>query len=115
MSGKILVVDDDMVSRAAVCMMLREEGFAVTEAADGTIALEQFSNDPPDLVLLDVIMPEPNGFEVYHRLKDDPETRLTPVVLITGLDSTTERVHGIEAGADEFLSKPVHAGIPIYR
>ena len=107
MSGKILVVDDDMVSRAAVCQMLREEGFVVTEAVDGTTALEQFSKDPPDLVLLDVIMPEPNGFEVCQRLKDDPETRLTPVVLLTGLDTTGDRVQGIEAGADEFLSKPV--------
>lgn len=109
MSGKILVVDDDMVSRAAVCQMLREEGFVVTEAVDGTTALEQFAKDPPDLVLLDVIMPEPNGFEVCQRLKDDPETRLTPVVLLTGLESTGDRVQGIEAGADEFLSKPVES------
>ena len=107
MSGKILVVDDDMVSRAAVCMMLRDEGYVVTEAVDGTTALEQFYKDPPDLVLLDVVMPEPNGYEVCHRLKDDPETRLTPVVLLTGLDSTGDRVQGIESGADEFLSKPV--------
>ncbi len=107
MSGKILVVDDDMVSRAAVCMMLREEGYVVTEAVDGKTALEYFYKDPPDLVLLDVVMPEPDGFEVCQRLKDDPETRLTPVVLLTGLDSTTDRVQGIEAGADEFLSKPV--------
>ena len=109
MIGKILVVDDDMVGRAAVCQMLRDEGFTVTEAVDGDTALEQFYKDPPDLVLLDVIMPEPNGFEVCQRLKDDPETRLIPVVLLTGLDSTGDRVEGIEAGADEFLSKPVES------
>lgn len=109
MNGKILVVDDDAVGRTAVCQMLRKNGFEVIEAVDGTSALARFKENPPDLVLLDVIMPEPNGFEVCRALKADPETRLTPVVLLTGLDKTDDRVNGIEAGADEFLSKPVES------
>ncbi len=109
MNGKILLVDDDAVGRAAVGQMLRTNGFEVIEAVDGTSALKRFKEDRPDLVLLDVVMPEPNGFEVCRTLKADPETRLTPVVLLTGLDKTDDRVHGIEAGADEFLSKPVES------
>ena len=109
MDGKILVVDDDAVGRAAVGQMLRSNGFEVIEAVDGTSALERFKEERPDLVLLDVVMPEPNGFEVCRALKADPETRLIPVVLLTGLDKTDDRVHGIEAGADEFLSKPVES------
>ncbi len=109
MNGKILVVDDDAVGRAAVCQMLSRNGFEVIEAVDGTSALERFKEDQPDLVLLDVVMPEPNGFEVCRTLKADTETRLVPVVLLTGLDRTNDRVQGIEAGADEFLSKPVES------
>ena len=109
MNGRILVVDDDAVGRTVVCQMLRSNGFDVIEAVDGTSALERFKEDPPDLVLLDVVMPEPNGFEVCRALKADPETRLIPVVLLTGLDKTDDRVRGIEAGADEFLSKPVES------
>ncbi len=109
MNGKILLVDDDAVGRAAVGQMLRTNGFEVIEAVDGTSALKRFKEDRPDLVLLDVVMPEPDGFEVCRTLKADPETRLTPVVLLTGLDKTNDRVKGIEAGADEFLSKPVES------
>ena len=109
MNGKILLVDDDAVGRAAVGQMLRTNGFEVIEAVDGTSALKRFKEDHPDLVLLDVVMPEPDGFEVCRTLKADPETRLTPVVLLTGLDKTNDRVKGIEAGADEFLSKPVES------
>lgn len=107
-TAKILVVDDDAVTRAVITQVLHEEGvFEVTEAADGAAALDRFSRDQPDLVLLDVIMPELDGFEVCRRIKEDQETRLTPVVLLTALGSTDSRVRGIEAGADEFLTKPV--------
>ena len=107
-TAKILVVDDDAVTRAVITQVLHEEGvFEVTEAIDGATALDRFSRDQPDLVLLDVIMPELDGFEVCRRIKEDQETRLTPVVLLTALGSTDSRVRGIEAGADEFLTKPV--------
>ena len=107
-TAKILVVDDDAVTRAVITRVLREEGvFEVTEAADGVAALDRFSTDQPDLVLLDVLMPELDGFAVCRNIKEDQETRLTPVVLLTALGSTFDRVRGLEAGADEFLTKPV--------
>ena len=107
-TAKILVVDDDAVTRAVITQMLHEEGvFEVTEAADGAVALDRFSRDQPDLVLLDVIMPELDGFEVCRKIKENQETRLTPVVLLTALGSTDYRVRGIDAGADEFFTKPV--------
>lgn len=107
MSAKILVVDDDMVARVRLCELLHKEGFETAEAVDGTSALDQFGKVRPDLVLLDVVMPEPDGFEVCRILKGDLESRLTPVLLVTSLGSTEHRVQGIEAGANEFLSKPV--------
>src|SRR4029453_4134260 len=70
-------------------------------------ALERIAADPPDLVLLDVMMPELDGISVLQTLKGDPETRLIPVVLMTALNAVDDRVRGIEAGADDFLSKPV--------
>lgn len=107
-TARILVVDDDAVTRAVITQVLQKEGgFQVTEAVDGAAALDRFSRDQPDLVLLDVIMPGPDGFEVCRKIKEDQETRLTPVVLLTHLGSTDDRVRGIEAGADEFLTKPV--------
>lgn len=107
MSGVVLIVDDDPDVRRALERLLRAEGMDVATAIDGASALEEFARLRPDLVLLDVLMPEPDGFEVCRRLKNDPDTRLTPVVLLTGLGSVDDRVRGIEAGADDFLSKPI--------
>jgi putative two-component system response regulator len=104
---KILIVDDESASRAALEMLLRREGYEVHGASDGSSALAECSSFRPDLVLLDVLMPGINGFEVCRRIKATPETRLTPVVLITGLSDTEDRIHGINAGADDFLSKPI--------
>ena len=86
--------------------MVEREGIRVVTAEDGAVALEVVESDEPDLVLLDIVMPELTGLEVCRRLKDDPETRLLPVILVTGLDARADRVAGIEAGADDFLSKP---------
>ena len=76
--------------------------------SDGAEALEAVHREHPDVVILDVGMPNVDGFEVCRRLKADPATRLTPVVLVTGLSDLSDRIQGIEAGADEFLCKPVH-------
>lgn len=107
MPGKILIVDDESSARAALETLLRREGYDVHDAADGQSALAACSDFKPDLILLDILMPGIDGFEVCRRIKETPETRLTPVVLITGLSDTEDRIRGITAGADDFLSKPI--------
>ncbi len=106
MAGKILVVDDDPASRELLQEFLVAEGLEVVTAPDGRSSLAEFVRLKPDLVLLDVNMPFVDGFEVCRRLKGNSETRLTPVVLVTALSATEDRVQGIKAGADGFLSKP---------
>jgi class 3 adenylate cyclase len=105
---RVLVVDDDQDMAGFLALMLRRQGMEADTAADGAAALAQVKVSPPDLVMLDVLMPGPSGFDVCRRLKDDPSTALIPVVLVTALDDSESRVRGIEAGADDFLSKPVN-------
>ena len=107
MSGRILIVDDESSARFALELLLRREGFDVHEVHDGASALVECSTFRPDLILLDIMMPGMDGLEVCRRIKSTPETRLTPVVLITGLSATEDRIKGINAGADDFLSKPI--------
>jgi putative two-component system response regulator len=107
MPEKILIVDDESAARAALETLLRREGFEVNDADSGSSALAKCTSFRPDLILLDIVMPGMDGFEVCRRIKATPETRLTPVVLITGLSATVDRIKGINAGADDFLSKPI--------
>jgi cyclic di-GMP phosphodiesterase len=107
MNGKILIVDDESSARFALELLLRREGFEVHEVHDGASALIECSKFRPDLILLDIMMPGMDGLEVCRRIKSTPETRLTPIVLITGLSATEDRIKGINAGADDFLSKPI--------
>ena len=104
--ARILVVDDDALIRQILADQLVEAGFLVSTAGDGEEALAKVEDEPPDLILLDVIMPKLDGFEVCRRLKSDERTILIPVVMITVLTATQERIKGIEVGADDFLSKP---------
>lgn len=107
MSERILIADDESAARTALATLLRREGFEVSEAGDGPSALAQCASFRPDLILLDILMPGMSGIEVCRRIKATPETRLTPVVLITGLSAREDRIEGINAGADDFLSKPI--------
>ncbi len=104
---KILIVDDDTANRELLESILEISSFSVVSAGDGRQALIEFERTSPDLVLLDVQMPILDGFEVCRKLKSNPGTRLTPVVLVTALSATEDRVRGLEAGADDFLIKPV--------
>src|SRR5512138_1508333 len=108
MAQKILVVDDTPQNVKLLGDLLRSRGYEVTTAASGEQALESIAKQPPDLVLLDIMMPGISGYEVCRKIRENPATALLPVVLATSLDPNQERVKGIEAGADDFLSKPVN-------
>jgi class 3 adenylate cyclase len=110
MSGqpKVLVVDDTPANVKLLSDLLLVKGYAVSTAASGEEALAKIAGERPDLVLLDVMMPGISGYDVCRRIRADPATALLPVVMCTSLDPQQERVKGIEAGADDFLSKPVN-------
>ena len=105
---KILVVDDTPQNVKLLADVLTVKGYAVTTAASGAEALERIQSQRPDLVLLDVVMPGMSGYEVCRRIRETPETGLLPVVMVTALDPSEERVKGLEAGADDFLTKPIN-------
>jgi adenylate cyclase len=106
--ARVLVVDDTPHNVKLLADLLAVKGYAVATAANGEEALARVASDKPDLVLLDVMMPGLSGYDVCRRLRADPATALLPIVLVTSLDPQQERIKGIEAGADDFLSKPIN-------
>jgi putative two-component system response regulator len=106
--GIILVVDDNEANRELLSALLSAEGYRIVCVADGQQALKQVVSGSIDLVLLDVVMPHPTGFEVCLAIKSKPETRLIPVVLLTSLNGDSDRITGIMCGADDFLNKPIN-------
>lgn len=107
MAALVLLVDDDPRVTAYFERLLTREGYAVTIANDAATALTSIAEQPPDVVLLDVMIPDLDGLEICRRLKREPGTRLTPIILVTALSAQEDRIKGLEAGADEFLTKPV--------
>src|SRR5260370_33075902 len=107
MKGKILVVEDHPSSRAGLEALLRTQGLEVASAGNAKQAFAELARFRPDLLLLDVMLPDLTGFEVCRRIKQDAQTRLTPVVLVTGLSAAESRFPGIAAVADDFLPTPL--------
>ena len=105
-AGKILVVDDEPTNVAVLSRLMQGLNYEVMTAANGEAALEEVRRVQPDVILLDANMPRLDGFEVCRRLKSNATTRLIPVVLVTGLAAPEDRMRGIDAGADDFLTKP---------
>jgi adenylate cyclase len=110
MSGaaRILVVDDTPANVKLLADLLGVKGYTVVTAASGEEGLKKVAEHRPDLVLLDIMMPGLNGYEVCRAIRADPATGVLPVVLVTSLDPAQERIKGLEAGADDFLTKPIH-------
>lgn len=107
-TAKILVVDDTPLNVKMLLDVLTYKGYAVVTAGSGAEALVKVEAEKPDLVLLDVMMPGMNGYETCQKIRANPATQLLPVVMVTALDPAQERVKGIEAGADDFLTKPIN-------
>jgi adenylate cyclase len=105
---RILVVDDTPSNVKLLADILQAKGYAVLTAANGAEALLRTERETPDLLLLDVMMPGMSGYDVCRKIRANPATAVLPVIMVTALDPGQERVKGIEAGADDFLTKPIH-------
>lgn len=108
MKGHILIVDDDRYSCQTLEALLAPYGSTVHNAHSGAEAIAYLSREPVDLVITDVMMPAMDGFELCRQIKAHPQWRYIPVILVTALDDESDMVHGFDAGADEFLCKPVN-------
>lgn len=106
MPKKILIVDDDVETLRLVGLMLEREGYEIITSENGKNALEKVKNESPDLILLDVMMPEMSGYDVARHLRDQKETKLLPIIMFTAKAQIDDKVEGLEAGADAYLTKP---------
>ena len=107
MSARVLVVDDIEANRRVLQAKLEAKYFEVVLANDGFDALEKVAECEPEIILLDIMMPGMDGFEVCTKLKSDPKTAHIPVVMVTALNDQEDRVRGLECGAEDFITKPV--------
>jgi DNA-binding response OmpR family regulator len=108
MAEKILIIDDDVDTLKLVGLMLQKQGYQIIAANNGAQGLEQAETENPDLILLDVMMPEMDGYEVTKRLRANPLTASTPILMFTAKTQLDDKVTGFEAGADDYLTKPTH-------
>jgi len=108
MAEKIMVVDDDLETLRLIGMMLQKQGYQVVSAKDGNEALSLAFSEHPDMIVLDVMMPDPDGYEVTRKLRADQQTAGIPILMFTAKSQLEHKVAGYEAGADDYLTKPVH-------
>jgi diguanylate cyclase (GGDEF)-like protein len=106
--GRILVVDDNSDNVEIIATRLRFRGYQIDEAGDGATALDLVRKNPPDLMLLDVMLPDIDGYEIARRVKNDDNMPFIPIILVTARDTTQDKVAGLDAGADDYLTKPIN-------
>ncbi len=104
--SKVLVVEDSPPQREMISALLKHSGMTVTSASDGVEALEQILEDCPDIVVLDIVMPRMNGYELCRRLKDNPKTKELPVVMCSTKGEEFDRYWGMRQGANAYIAKP---------
>ena len=108
MPEKILIIDDDLDTLRLVGLMLQRQGYQISAAANGEQGLAKAFEERPDAILLDVMMPEMDGYEVTRRLRKNPTTKTTPILMFTAKNQLDDKVTGFEAGADDYITKPTH-------
>jgi DNA-binding response OmpR family regulator len=108
MAEKILIVDDDLETLRLVGLMLQRQGYQIISARNGAEGIHQAANDHPDLIVLDVMMPDMDGYQVAQVLREQPDTAVIPILMFTAKSQVDDKVAGYEAGADDYLTKPVH-------
>jgi twitching motility two-component system response regulator PilH len=104
----VLVVEDSITQRKMISELLKKKGLQVSEASNGSEALQKVQTDRPDLVLMDIVMPEMNGYELCRRIKSNPQTQKLPVVMCSAKSEEFDRYWGMKQGADAYISKPFH-------
>jgi len=109
MGKRILIADDEENIVTVLSMRLKANGYDVKNANSGEMALKMIKEDRPDLAILDVMMPPPNGYQLCRELKDDPEFRKLPVILLTAKSTESDKFWGMEAGADAYITKPYNS------
>ena len=107
-AARVLIVDDERQNRTLLEVMLEPDGYALATAESGDSALAMVGQFAPDLILLDIMMPGMNGYVVTSRIKENAATKHIPVVLLSALDDRSSKAHGLGAGADAFLGKPIN-------
>jgi pilus assembly protein CpaE len=108
MSEKVLIVDDDLETLRLVGLMLQRQGFQIVAANNGTQAMGMARTEKPAIIVLDIMMPDIDGYEVTRQLRKDPDTSNIPIILFTAKSQTEDKLTGYDAGADDYLTKPIH-------